>query len=128
MRLSLLFALLLAVPASAAEPEWLTARSYDVLLRPYDYEPATIRLEAGQPVRLNFINQGQLTFSFAARDFFRAARIRGGDAERVASGRLELQPGERRTIALIPVAGEYHARSANLVHRLWGMRAEIIVE
>ena len=128
MRLLLLVAMLLAVPAAAAEPEWHAAREYDVLLRPYDYEPATIRLEAGEPVRLTFINQGQATFSFSAEDFFRAARIRSGDAEAVAGGRIRVEPGAHRTIALVPAAGQYRAHSANLLHRLWGMRAEIIVE
>ena len=128
MRLLLLFALLLAVPAAAAEPEWRSARSYDVLMKPYDYEPATIRLAAGQPVRLNFINQGEASFSFSAEDFFRAAQVRTGDAQFVLDGRIELAPGERRTIALVPVAGHYRAHSHNVYHRVMGMRAEIIVE
>jgi plastocyanin len=128
MRLLLLLALLLAVPAAAAEPDWRAARNYDVLLRPFDYDPATIRLAAGEPVRLNFINQGQATYSFSAGDFFRAARIRSGDAEHVAGGSLRLAPGERRTILLVPAAGQYKAHSSNLFHRLMGMRARIVVE
>ena len=128
MHLLLAFALLLAVPAAAAEPEWHSARSYDVLLMPYAYEPETIRLAAGQPVRLNFINQGQAHFSFSAEDFFRAAQVRSGDAQYVVDGRVELAPGERRTIALVPAAGRYGARSHNVYHRVMGMRAEIIVE
>ena len=128
-RLLLIFlAFLLASPAVAQEPEWRTAPEYDVLLRPFDYEPQTIRLEAGRPVKLRFVNQGQATFSFAARDFFRAARLRSGDADVVAGGKLVLAPGERRTIALVPAPGRYRARSANFVHRLLGMSAEIVVE
>jgi plastocyanin len=128
VRLLLPIALMLAVPAAAAEPEWRSARSFDVLLMPYDYDPATIRLAAGEPVRLNFINQGQTRFSFSAEDFFRAAQVRSGDAQYVIDGRVELAPGERRTIALVPAAGRYGARSHNVYHRVMGMRAEIIVE
>jgi uncharacterized cupredoxin-like copper-binding protein len=129
MRLPIaLAAMLLAAPAAAQEPEWRAAPQYDVLLAPFDYEPETIRLEAGRPVKLRFVNQGRATYSFAARDFFAAARLRSGDAEHVAGGKLVLAPGERRTIALVPAPGRYRARSANLVHRLLGMSAEIVVE
>ncbi|MGZ8346481.1 MAG: cupredoxin domain-containing protein [Allosphingosinicella sp.] len=129
MRLLLmLFALLIAAPAAAAEPEWLAAREYDVLMQPYRYEPPTIRLEAGRPVRLHFLNQGQTTFSFSARDFFRAAQIRVGDDRFVTNGHIRLAPGERRTIALVPMAGRYSAHSGNYLHRLLGMSARIVVE
>jgi uncharacterized cupredoxin-like copper-binding protein len=129
MRLAFaLVALLLAAPAAAQEPEWRAAAEYDVLVSPFDYEPETIRLEAGRPVKLRFVNQGRGTYSFAAPDFFAAARLRSGDAEHVAGGKLVLAPGERRTIALVPAPGRYRARSGNLVHRLLGMSAEIVVE
>ena len=124
----LLLAFLLAAPAAAQEPEWRTAREYEVLMRPFAYEPQPIRLEAGRPVKLRFLNQGQATFSFSAREFFRAARLRAGDAEIVADGHLRLAPGEVRTIALVPARGRYRARSGNWIHRLLGMSARIIVE
>ena len=127
-RLLLLLALLIAAPAAAQEPEWRTARQYDVLMRPWDYQPATIRLEARRPVKLRFINQGQATFSFSAPGFFRAARIRGGDADIAAGGHIRLAPGEQRVIALVPARGRYRARSGNVIHRLLGMSAEIVVE
>jgi hypothetical protein len=129
MRLLLaMLALLIAAPAVAQEPEWRTAREYEILLRPWDYDPPVIRLQAGRPVRLRFLNQGQATFSFSAPAFFRAARIRSGDAERVNDGHIRLAPGEVRTIALVPAPGHYRARSGNLIHRLLGMSARIIVE
>lgn len=126
--LFLLFAFFLALPAAAQEPEWRTAPEHDVLLAPYRYEPDPIRLEAGRPVKLRFVNQGQATFSFSAPDFFGAARVRSGDADLVADGHFRLAPGERRTIALVPAPGRYRARSGNLVHRLLGMSVLIIVE
>ena len=129
MRLRLLIAaFLLAAPAAGQEPEWRIAPEYDVLLRPFDYEPETIRLEAGRPVKLRFVNQGQATFSFSAPDFFRSARLRAGDSELAGDGHFRLAPGERRTIALVPAPGRYRARSGNLIHRLLGMTATIIVE
>jgi plastocyanin len=130
MRLWLLFAALFlaAAPATAQEPEWRSAPEYEVLLRPFNYDPAPIRLAAGRPVKLRFLNQGQATFSFSARDFFRAARVRSGDADIIADGHFQLAPGEVRTIALVPAAGRYRAESGNWIHRVLGMSARIVVE
>ena len=125
---TLLTASLMGSPVAAQEPEWRTAREYEILLRPWDYDPEVIRLRAGQPVRLRFINQGQATFSFDADNFFSRSRVRAGDAEAVADGHLRLAPGEQRVIALIPTRGRYRARSGNLIHRVLGMSARIVVE
>lgn len=127
-RLLMILALLFAAPVAAQEPEWRQASEYDVLLSPYSYQPREIRLEAGRPVRLRFVNSGQASLSFGASSFFRASRVRSGDADLVAGGSLKLAPGERRTIVLVPVAGRYKIRSSNFFHRLMGMTGEIVVE
>lgn len=129
--LLLLSVLLLAAPhatVAAQEPEWRQSAEYDVLLEPFAYEPKILRLEAGRPVRLRFVNSGQTTLTFSAPGFFRAARVRGGDEEALRRGTLRLEPGERRTIVLVPAAGRYRMRSANLLHRLLGMTGRIVVE
>lgn len=124
-----LMLVVLAAPAVAQDPpQWRTAPEYDVLLRPWAYEPKVIRLAAGEPVRLRFVNQGQATHSFSAPAFFRAARVRGRDADFVARGGFRLAPGERRTIALVPAPGRYAASSRNIVQRLLGMHGVIVVE
>ena len=56
---------LLLVAAQPPEPEWRTAVEYDVLLRPWAYEPKIIRLPAGRPVRLYFVNQSPATWRSA---------------------------------------------------------------
>jgi len=125
----LLCAMLLAAPAAAQrEPEWRTAPEAPILLRPYAYEPETIRLEAGRPVKLHFVNNSRATLSVSAPAFFRAARIRSRDARALRRGHFRLAPGERRVIALVPAPGRYRARSANLAHRALGMSARILVE
>src|SRR3954462_4746143 len=130
MRLLLpLLAFLLAAPAAAQpEPEWRTAQEYDVLLRPWAFEPRLIRLPAGRPVRLYFVNQSRATMAFSAPSFFRAARLRPRDGDIVRRGGLRLAPGERRFVALVAPPGRYRARSSNLIHRALGMSAEILVE
>jgi len=130
-RLLLAFAalLVLAGPASAQrEPEWRIAVEVDVLLHPYRYEPREIRLVAGRPIKLRFVNNGRANLSFSAPAFFRAAQIRRRDARGLSGGGFRLAPGERRTIALVPAPGRYSARSAFLLHRLRGMTATIVVE
>jgi plastocyanin len=129
MRLLLLpLAALLLVAAQPPEPEWRTAAEYDVLLRPWAYEPSIIRLPAGRPVRLLFVNQSPTEMAFGAREFFRAARLHPRDSDIVARGGLRLAPGERRAVELVAPPGHYHVRSFNLVHRLLGMSGEIVVE
>ena len=129
-RILLLLALLVATPAAEAvqQPEWRQSSEYDVLLRPFAFEPRVIRLEAGRPVRLRFVNSGQTGLSLRAPAFFAAARLHPRDADLIANGGLRLATGERRTIALVPAAGRYRVRSASLMHRLRGMSAEIVVE
>lgn len=122
-------ALALAAPAAGQrEPEWRTAPEEQILLRPFAYEPRLIRLQAGRPVKLTFVNNSRATLSFDAPAFFRAARLRGREARMLADGRFRLAPGERRTVALVPAPGRYRARSSNLLHRTLGMSAEILVE
>ena len=122
-------ALLLAAPVSAQrQPEWRTAIEQDVLLHPFRYEPRTIRLVAGRPVRLRFVNDGHAWLSFRAPGFFAASLVRRSDRRYLRNGGLRLAPGERVSIALVPAPGHYPARSGYLLHRLRGMTARIIVE
>ena len=127
-QLILLFLLLAAPGAAQPEPEWRIAQEYDVLLRPWAYEPKLIRLPAGRPVRLRFVNQSRATMAFSAPAFFRSARLRPRDADIARRGGLRLAPGERRTVALVAAPGRYGAHSSNLVHRLLGMNGEILAE
>ena len=129
MRLALLAfaALLLAAPAAAQrQPEWRTAIEVDILLHPFRYEPRIIRLRAGQPVVLHFVNDANL--SFRAPRFFAASLVRRSDRRHVRNGGFRLRPGERLSIALVPAPGRWRARSGYLLHRLRGMTARIVVE
>lgn len=135
MRLVLLAAaaLLIAAPAGGQrmdgrEPEWRTAIEAQVLLHPFRYEPRVIRLQAGRPVLLLFVNDGFANLSFRAPGFFASSQIRRSDRAKVAGGGFRLRPGERLSIALVPGPGRYRAHSGYFFHRLRGMSARIIVE
>jgi plastocyanin len=123
---SLLALSLLAAPAAAAE--WRQASEHELRLSSFDIEPATLRLKAGQPVRLRFVNTSEVGYSLRAAEFFRAAQLRQRDSGAVAGGTVSVGPGQTREIALVPAAGRYTMRSRNLFHRLMGMRGRIIVE
>ena len=100
-------AVLLTAPLGAAlaqEPEWRQSADFDVLLKPYAFEPETLQLEAGRPVRLRFVNSGQATLNFsppASSALRGCARRRRGSGE---GGTIRLSPGERRTIVPSPLA------------------------
>lgn len=131
MRLALLgvSAFFLAAPAAEQrEPEWRTAVETDILLHPFTYEPREIRLHAGRPVLLQFVNNGQAFLSFRAPRFFAAAQIRRGDRRRIQNGGFRLAPGARLRVSLVPARGRYEVYSGYLVQRLRGMTARIVVE
>jgi hypothetical protein len=126
-RLAFLFALAaLAIPASAQE--WPRAPEYDVLLTSYDIQPEVIRLAAGEPVRLRFVNNSHQRHDFTAPGFFRAARLRRSDMNVVKGGSIRVGPLSTRTIALVPRAGRYRVASRDIRQRVLGMHARIIVE
>lgn len=125
-RLFLPLLLLLASPAAAQD--WRMAPEYDVLLTTYDIEPGEIRLKAGAPVRLRFVNTTSRGLIFSAEGFFRDSRLRRRDSALVEDGGIAVPPLSTRTIVLVPKAGRYKAFGANLLHRLLGMSGRIIVE
>ncbi len=126
--LLLSFSLLsLAAPAQAA-PDWRAAREYEVLLSSFDIQPQSISLKAGEPVRLRLINNSTISHSFSAKDFFSSGEVRPRDKKLVSSGKVDIGPGNTREVLIVPKAGRYSARCANLFHRVMGMSARIIVE
>jgi plastocyanin len=128
MRLLLTFLAAAALAGSAHAQEWRNAPEYDVLLTSYDIVPETIRLKAGEPVRLRFVNNSNQKHDFSARGFFRASKLRRRDADLVADGSLEVPPLATETIVLVPSAGRYRISSRNLLHRILGMTGTIVVE
>lgn len=120
-------AALLAAPAAGA-PEWRQARDFEVRLSNFDIEPAAMTLRAGEPVRLRLVNVSQAEHSFSASEFFRAAEIRGRDAQAISRGSIIVPAGDVREVVLVPAPGRYRARCSNLLHWILGMRSEIVVE
>ena len=114
--------------APAAAQEWRMAPEYDVLLTTYDIAPEEIRLKAGQPVRLRFVNNSNQPLRFAAGPFFKQAQLRRRDGELIKGGAIEVPALSTRTVVLVPKAGRYKARGGSFIHRILGMGGKIIVE
>ena len=104
------------------------APEYDVQLSTYDIQPGEIRLKAGEPVRLRFVNNSNQGLTFSAGDFFRSSQMRRRDANLVKGGSVKVPPLSTRTVVLVPKPGRYRAQGANFLHRLLGMSGRIIVE
>ena len=126
MRIVLSLALVLAAVPAAAQ-DWRSGAEYDVLLTTWDIVPKEIRLKAGVPVRLRFVNNTNQKLSFSAGGFFRSAQLRKRD-KAVADGTIEVPPLSTATVVLVPKAGRYRMRGRTFVHRLLGMDGKIVVE
>jgi plastocyanin len=124
--LALFAALILAAPAAAQE--WRMAAEYDVQLSTWDIAPDEMKLKAGEPVRLRFVNNSNQGLTFSAGDFFRSAQMRRRDAALVKGGSVQVPPLSTLTVVVVPKAGRYKARGGNFVQRLLGMNGTIIVE
>ena len=116
IRLSLLAALAFPLPALADVPPRV-----DITLSNFKFAPEVIRLKAGRPVTLHFVNDGSGGHNFAAPEFFEGvAGVKGG--------RIELAKGENRDIIVTPRAGTYEVRCTHFLHTSFGMKGSIVVE
>jgi plastocyanin len=113
------FSLTLVAPAAAQTP---AAQTIDV--RSYSFAPAPIRLAAGKPVTLTFVNNSGSGHDFTAKDFFAHSAITSGAAP---GGKIELKGHETKTITLVPRAGTYEAHCSHFLHASMGMHDQIVV-
>jgi plastocyanin len=110
--------LLLAAPA-AAQPAVVA-----IQLSNFHFAPQPIRLAAGRPVTLRFVNESGSGHNFTAPGFFQHARILAGGTP---GGAIDLAPHQSRTISLVPAAGTYQAHCSHFLHSQMGMTDTIIV-
>jgi plastocyanin len=91
----------------------------------FGFAPHPIRLAAGSPVTLTFVNRSGGSHDFTAQGFFKHSRIVQGAAP---GGEIELAPHETRTVTLVPAAGTYQAHCSHFFHKQMGMSDEIVVQ
>ena len=111
--------------AASAETDWSRTRVVEVRLSSFAFDPATVRLRAGQPIRLRLVNAAGGSHNFSAPQFFAAARVEPGP---VRGGRVELGGRATAEVRLVPTAGRYRLRCTHTLHTALGMRGEIVVD
>jgi plastocyanin len=111
----------------ALAPAPLAAQSAGVVVQvwSFGFSPQPIRLAAGRPVTLTFVNSSGSSHDFTARGFFQHARIVSGAAP---MGMIDLRGHETKTVTLIPERGTYQAHCSHFLHKQMGMSDYIIVQ
>lgn len=123
-----LAALLLAVPASAAGPDWGTAQEVEVRLSSFAFTPSRIQLVAGRPYILRLINSANGGHNFHAKDFLAAAQLAPADQTRVRKGTIEVAGDQTVEVRLVaPAPGRYPLDCSHFLHDSFGMSGEIDV-
>jgi uncharacterized cupredoxin-like copper-binding protein len=105
--------------AAAAQPA-----SQTIDLANFRFSPKPIRLAAGRPVTLTFVNRSGSGHDFTAKAFFAGSRIAAGAAP---GGKVELRGGETKSITLVPSAGTYEVHCSHFLHTSFGMTDQIVV-
>lgn len=111
--------LLIAGSPAAAQPAAMT-----IVLSSFSYAPSPIRLKAGKPVALTFVNNSGGGHAFTAKQFFASSTITAGSAP---GGEIELKSRQSRTVTLIPRAGTYKVHCSHFMHSAMGMKTTIVV-
>jgi plastocyanin len=112
--------LLVAAPASGQQPAQVMVQVWS-----FGFAPNPIRLAAGRPVTMTFVNQSGSSHDFVAPGFFQHARITAGTAP---EDEIELKGHETKRITLVPVRGTYQAHCSHFLHKQLGMSDAIIVQ
>lgn len=111
--------LLFAAPATAQPAQVV------IQLWSFGFSPQPIRLAAGRPVTLTFVNRSGSSHDFTAPGFFQHATIVSGGVE---GDEVELRPHESKSVTLVPARGAYQAHCSHFLHKQMGMSDAIIVD
>ena len=112
--------LLAAAPVSGQQPAQVLVQVWS-----FGFAPNPIRLAAGRPVTMTFVNQSGSSHDFVAPGFFQHAKITGGAAP---EDEIELKGHETKRITLVPARGTYQAHCSHFLHKQLGMSDAIIVQ
>jgi plastocyanin len=115
-----LMSLFLVAPAAAQQPAQLMIQVWS-----FGFAPQPIRLVAGRPVTLTFVNRSGSGHDFTAPGFFQHAKITAGAAP---EDEIELKGHQTKSITLVPTRGTYQAHCSHFLHKQLGMSDMIIVE
>lgn len=118
------FLVVAMLSVASISPATAQSDAQTILVWSFGFAPNPIRLVAGQPVTLTFVNRSGSNHDFVAHTFFGRSTIIAGAA---SEGEIDLPPHATKTITLIPRAGNYSAHCSHFFHKQLGMSDQIIV-
>ncbi|HLZ79336.1 MAG TPA: cupredoxin domain-containing protein [Sphingomonas sp.] len=122
LTLALIAVAIPAVAAPAPRPATVAVRMQD-----RKFTPQIIRMKAGRPTRLLFINRDRTEHDFYAPAFFGSARMSPRDVGALSKNRVNVRSGETRVITVTPRAGHYDVKSTKALDVASGMQGQILV-
>jgi plastocyanin len=100
----------------------------EIQLANFKFTPADIKLSAGQPVTLHFVNKGSGGHDFTAPEFFKAAAMDAATRAKLGKkGRIDLSAGQSADVLLTPKTGTYKVKCGHFLHAGFGMTGTITV-
>ena len=116
--------------------DWGRMRTVTVTMDEHNYEPRELRLQAGQPYKIELKNQGEKDHYFTAPEFFKSVAWRKLMVNKQAEIKVDyvtatevLKKGGQLDLYVIPVrAGRYPVYCTIDDHRDKGMDGGVIVE
>jgi plastocyanin len=89
----------------------------EIVLANFNFTPSDIRLVAGRPVTLQFVNQGSGGHNFTAPEFFAAAIMDAATRAKLGKkGVVELAKSEGMEVTVTPKAGSYKVKCGHFLH------------
>lgn len=128
--IALALALGAALPAHAALADWHKARTIGITMTNHGFVPDRIVLKSGAPYVLRFTNSSDRGHDFAAKSFFRLARVEPADGDLVRNDKIDLDPGRSATVRLIAPntrGARYDFKSAHLTDAASKLKGAILV-
>lgn len=117
---------MLALAPAAANAQ--TPVAVEVHLSNFKFQPQVIELQADTDYALTLTNDGGGGHSFAAKEFFAAAKVERADLSSMKDGKIEVPGDGTRTIHFRTAGpGTYKVKCTHAFHSGFGMKGEIVV-
>lgn len=113
-----------ALSLTLCAPAHAQPAAQTIVVWSYGFSPQPLRLVAGQPVTLTFVNRSGSGHDFTALQFFASSTITAGAAP---GGEIDLRGHETKSVTLVPRAGTYTAHCGHFLHKQMGMHDQIVV-
>jgi plastocyanin len=117
----------MARQAAASSVDWNAAPAVIVRITDFAFDPKSLSLRAGAPVRIMLVNDSASEHVFSAPAFLAASSF-GPQSTPVADGGVSITAHQTREVDLVPAKpGSYPLECTELLHAMLGMTGSIEV-